>query len=93
MTSKRVPLSLKVRPELRRSLENQARAEHRAPSNLAELLLEWAFAQLELAGNSLVLKTWRAQPSDQATAERQARIARGVFEAKTTPARGRRNKR
>ncbi len=83
MSNKRIPLSLRVKPELRRALEQQARAEGRSPANLAELLLEWSFAQLEAAGNSLELKSWKAQPSGESTAERQARTARRVFEAET----------
>ena len=45
-------LSLRVRQELRRELEEFAAKERRTLGNLGEILLEWAFEQLKLAGNT-----------------------------------------
>lgn len=47
----KAPLSLRVRQELRRDLEQAAAQERRSLGNLAELLLEWACAQLRVAGS------------------------------------------
>jgi hypothetical protein len=52
---KKTPLSLKIRGDLRRSIENRARAERRSPANLSELILEWGFQQLEAAGDTVTL--------------------------------------
>jgi hypothetical protein len=52
---KKTPLSLKIRPDLRRALEALAKAEHRSPGNLSELLLEWSFRQLQVAGDTVTL--------------------------------------
>ncbi len=45
-------LSLRVRQELRRELEEFAAKERRTLSNLGEILLEWAFDQLKSAGST-----------------------------------------
>jgi predicted transcriptional regulator len=52
---KKTSLSLKVRSELKRDIERVAKAERRSPGNLSEVLLEWAFSQLQVAGNSIDL--------------------------------------
>jgi hypothetical protein len=47
----KAPLSLRVRQELRRELEEAAAKERRTLCNLSELLLEWAYEQLKIAGS------------------------------------------
>src|SRR5437667_12390381 len=50
-------LSLRIRQDLRRDLEAWAERERRKLGNLTEILLEWAFEQLQAAGSSdLLLK-------------------------------------
>jgi len=44
-------LSLRVRQELRREMEEFAARERRKLRNVGELLLEWSFAQLKAAGS------------------------------------------
>jgi hypothetical protein len=45
-------LSLRIRQELRRELEEVAARERRTLGNLEEILLEWAFEQLKDAGST-----------------------------------------
>jgi hypothetical protein len=45
-------ISLRVRQALRVEMEEFAAREHRKLGNLAELLLEWGFAQLKVAGST-----------------------------------------
>ena len=52
---KKTPLSLKIRPELKRGLDGYAKAEKRSPGNLGEVLLEWSFEQLQAAGDTVRL--------------------------------------
>ncbi len=47
----KVPISLRVRQDLRRELEEFAYEDRRRLSNLGELLIEWAFEQLKVAGS------------------------------------------
>lgn len=47
----KAPLSLRIRQELRRELEEAAANERRTLANLGELLLEWAYEQLKVAGS------------------------------------------
>ena len=44
-------LSLRVRQDLRRELEEFASRDRRRLGNVAETLLEWAFTQLKVAGS------------------------------------------
>jgi len=44
-------LSLRVRQDLRREMEEFAMKERRKLGNLAELILEWGFEQLKMAGS------------------------------------------
>lgn len=48
----KAPLSLRVRQELRRELEEFAAKERRTLGNLGEILLDWAFEQLKAAGST-----------------------------------------
>lgn len=47
----KAPLSLRIRQELRQELEGAAAKERRTLANLGELLLEWAYEQLKVAGS------------------------------------------
>ena len=44
-------ISLRVRQDLRREIEEFAAKERRKLGNLGELLMEWAFTQLKTAGS------------------------------------------
>jgi hypothetical protein len=44
-------MSLRVRQELRREMEEFAYKDRRRLGNLGELLMEWAFEQLKVAGS------------------------------------------
>jgi hypothetical protein len=59
---KRVSRSLKLLPRIDRELVAQASNEHRAPANLAEMLIDWSLKQLAIAGNSINLVEWKAVP-------------------------------
>ena len=56
----KAPLSLRIRQELRRELEEAAAKERRTLANLGELLLEWACEQLKLAGS--IERLYKVQP-------------------------------
>jgi hypothetical protein len=45
-------VSLRVRQDLRREMEEFASKERRKLGNLGEVLLEWAFEQLKAAGGT-----------------------------------------
>jgi hypothetical protein len=62
---KKVPLSLRVSPQLKAELHQFAKREKRPIGNLAELLLEWAFERLTEAGSTMNLLA--ASPEDLAT--------------------------
>jgi hypothetical protein len=47
----KAPLSLRVRQDLRREMDEFAARERRKVGNLGEQLVEWAFAQLKVAGS------------------------------------------
>lgn len=46
----KAPLSLRIRQEFRHELEEVAARERRTLGNVGELLLEWAYDQLTIAG-------------------------------------------
>ena len=48
----KAPLSLRVRQALRVEMESFAARERRALGNLGELLVEWGFEQLKVAGST-----------------------------------------
>ena len=48
----KAPLSLRVRQEFRRELEEAAAQERRTLGNLGALLLEWAYEQFKVAGST-----------------------------------------
>jgi hypothetical protein len=47
----KAPLSLRVRQALRAEMEEFAVRERRTLGNLGELLVEWSFTQLKVAGS------------------------------------------
>lgn len=47
----KAPLSLRIRQDLRRELEEFAVKERRRLGNVGEVLVEWAWAQLQAAGS------------------------------------------
>jgi hypothetical protein len=55
----KAPLSLRVRQELRAGLEEFAARDKRTLGNLSEVLLEWSFEQLQLAGSTERLLRYR----------------------------------
>lgn len=48
----KAPLSLRVRQQLRTGLEEFAARDRRTLGNLGEVLLEWSFQQLQVAGST-----------------------------------------
>ncbi|MGH9685258.1 MAG: hypothetical protein ACRD4S_16810 [Candidatus Acidiferrales bacterium] len=69
-----------TKPELKRQLEERAKAEGRTTSNLSERLLQWAYEQLVVAGDSYTLLSWKAS-RDSNQVERQTAIERAAYEA------------
>lgn len=59
----KAPLSLRVRNELRRELENVAARERRTLGNVGETLMEWANEQLKSAGSIEKLRKYKIRPS------------------------------
>jgi len=51
MGEQKAYISLRARPDLRREMEEFANKERRKLANVAEMLIEWAWAQLEAAGS------------------------------------------
>jgi hypothetical protein len=51
MSEWKAQISLRVRQDLRREMEEFAVKERRKLGNVAELLIEWFFAQLKTAGS------------------------------------------
>lgn len=52
-------ISIRVRQDLRIGLEDQAARERRKLGNLGEVLLEWAFEQLQSVGSTERLLRYR----------------------------------
>lgn len=55
MGQEKRPFGLRLESELYADIERQAKREGRSPANLGEVLLTWAFRQLQIAGNSIAL--------------------------------------
>jgi len=55
-------ISLRVRQVLRADLEQFAARERRKLGNLTELVLEWAFEQLKVAGSTDRLLKYKIRP-------------------------------
>ena len=58
----KAPLSLRVRRPLRASLEEFAARDKRTLGNLGEVLLEWSFEQLLVAGSTERLLKYKIKP-------------------------------
>jgi hypothetical protein len=56
-------ISLRVRQALRSELEQFAARERRKLGNITELILEWAFEQLKIAGSTERLLQYKIRPS------------------------------
>lgn len=56
-------ISLRVRQALRTELEQFAARERRKLGNITELILEWAFEQLKIAGSTERLLQYKIRPS------------------------------
>jgi hypothetical protein len=59
-------LSLRVRQDLRRELEEFADKERRKLGNVGEVLLEWAWEQLQVAGSIDRLLKFKIRSKDPA---------------------------
>jgi hypothetical protein len=57
-------ISLRVRQDLRREMENFASKERRKLGNVGEVLLEWAWMQLQAAGSIDRLLKFGIRPKD-----------------------------
>ncbi len=55
-------ISLRVRQALRADLEQFAARERRKLGNLTELVMEWAFEQLKVAGSTDRLLKYKIRP-------------------------------
>ncbi len=60
-------ISLRVRQDLRREMEAVAEKERRKLGNVAELLLEWAFEQLKVAGSTERVLAYKIKPKVKET--------------------------
>lgn len=58
----KAPLSLRVRQGLRAGLEEIAAREKRTLANIGELILEWGFQQLLVAGSTESLLKYKIGP-------------------------------
>ena len=56
-------ISLRVRQAFRAELEDFANRERRKLGNIAEVILEWGFEQLKVAGSIDRLLKYKIQPS------------------------------
>lgn len=55
-------ISIRVRQDLRREMEDFAQKERRKLGNVGEVLLEWAWEQLHLAGSIERLLKFKIRP-------------------------------
>ena len=65
MGQEKRPFGMRLESELYGQIERQAKREGRTPANLGEVLLRWAFRQLDLAGDSLRLIELDVIPVDK----------------------------
>jgi hypothetical protein len=69
----KAPLSLRVRQALRADLEALAARERRTLGNVGELILEWGFEQLKVAGSTERLLESRICPPDAPVRRRKVK--------------------
>jgi hypothetical protein len=62
-------VSIRVRQALGAELEDFAAREHRKLGNISEVLLEWAFEQLKLAGSTRRLQKFKIRPPNNPNKE------------------------
>lgn len=58
-------ISIRVRQDLRADMEQFAARERRKLGNIAEVLIEWAFEQLKVAGSTERLLKYRVRPAGE----------------------------
>lgn len=61
----KAPLSLRVRQQLRKGLEEAAARDKRTLGNLGEVLLEWSFEQLQVVGSTERLLKYRVRTTGE----------------------------
>lgn len=90
MGEAKVNAGVKIPPDLKAALERQAAREDKTLSKLCEVLLGWAYQQLQIAGNSYELKTWEAQPSpaSRPAEAASATAGSGIYQEVTNQAEG-----
>lgn len=87
MGEAKVNAGVKIPPSLKAALERQAAREDKTLSKLCEVLIGWAFEQLQIAGNSFVLKSWQARPAASPSAgEAPGPSRHGTYQEVTTQA-------
>lgn len=64
-------ISIRIRQDLRSELEAFAARERRKLGNIGEVLLEWAFEQLKVAGSTERLLKYRVSPRGHSKADRK----------------------
>jgi hypothetical protein len=87
MGEAKVNAGVKIPPDLKAALERQATREDKTLSKLCEVLLGWAYQQLQIAGNSFVLKSWEAQPPGAAPGALSGERS-GIYQEITSQAEG-----
>ena len=58
-------ISIRIRQELRTELERFAARERRKLGNIGEVLLEWSYEQLAVAGSTERLLRYKVRPSEK----------------------------
>ncbi len=81
METKKTYLNLYVSPEVKTTLEAQARREDRPLSNLSDRLLKWATKWLVQAGDSQTLAHWTARPPRKKSARISEETQEEIFTA------------
>jgi hypothetical protein len=67
----KAPLSLRVREALRTELEQYAAREKRTLGNIGELIVEWGFEQLKIAGSTERLLKQKISLSEEPPSKRR----------------------
>jgi hypothetical protein len=65
MGEEKAYISLRARRDLRREMEQFAHNERRKLANVAEMLIEWAWAQLQAAGSMDRLLKFKIRSKDR----------------------------
>jgi hypothetical protein len=83
MGQEKRPFGMRLESELYGGIERQAKREGRSPANLGEVLLTWAFRQLQIAGNSIALLESSIAPVPRERAKRDMARLRKAHESLT----------